>query len=67
MTTLSRKELQRPLADVDYPAGKDDLLATAERNDAGDDVLRALRGLPPVDYRNFDEVVASVNADVGPT
>ncbi len=56
--------IQDLLVDVDYPANKDTLLREAERHGADEDALRALRGLPPVDYRSQAEVLSSV--DVGP-
>jgi Protein of unknown function (DUF2795) len=51
------------LADVDYPADKDTLLAAAERRGAPETVIRGLRAIPPVDYRSRDEVVRSVRLD----
>ncbi|MEN3301954.1 DUF2795 domain-containing protein [Pseudonocardia sp.] len=48
------------LADVDFPADKDALLATAERNGADEATIRALRGVPPVEYRSLGEVLSSV-------
>jgi hypothetical protein len=54
------------LADVDYPADKDALLAAAERAGAPDAVLRAVRAIPPVEYRSRAEVARSVRVDPGP-
>ncbi len=51
------------LVDVDYPAGKEDLLTAAQRHGADEDSMRALRALPPVDYRNADEVLRSIDVD----
>ena len=51
------------LADVDYPADKDTLVAAAERAGAPDEVLRSIRAIPPVDYRSRDEVARSVRTD----
>jgi len=53
------------LADVDYPAGKEELVAAAERAGAPEAVVRSLRAIPPVDYRNRAEVVRSVPVDPG--
>jgi hypothetical protein len=36
-------ELQKHLKGVDYPASKDDLVATAESNGAPEELLNALR------------------------
>ena len=51
------------LADVDYPASKDDLLAAVRRNNADGDIERALRAVPPEEYRNLEEVLRSTGTD----
>jgi hypothetical protein len=51
------------LEDVDYPADKDTLVATAERAGAPEAVLRSIRAIPPVDYRSRAEVLRSVRVD----
>jgi ribosomal protein L12E/L44/L45/RPP1/RPP2 len=56
----TREALRAVLVDVDFPATKDQLGEAAGRHGADDDTLRALRAVPPVDYRNMDEVLASV-------
>jgi hypothetical protein len=53
------------LEDVDYPADKDTLLAAAQRHSAPDEVLKAIRAIPPVDYRSRAEVARSVAVDPG--
>ena len=53
------------LADVDYPADKEVLVAAAERAGAPEGVVRSLRAIPPVEYRNRAEVVRSVPVDPG--
>jgi hypothetical protein len=45
---------------VDYPAEKDDLVTQATRNGAPEDVLAALRSIPPVSYGSRSEVATSV-------
>lgn len=52
--------LKKALIDADFPATKDQLLETAVRNGADEMTLKALRSIPPVDYRNLREVEASV-------
>jgi hypothetical protein len=47
------------LVAVDFPASKDDLVAEAERNGAPEDVVKALRAMPPVDYASKAEVQRS--------
>jgi hypothetical protein len=53
------------LADVDYPADKDTLVAAAESAGAPEAVVRSIRAIPPVDYRSRDEVLRSVRTDPG--
>jgi hypothetical protein len=52
--------LKNALIDADYPATKEQLLEVAQRNGADEETIKVLRGVPPVDYRNFSEVLASV-------
>jgi hypothetical protein len=63
---LTPDQVLRYLDTVDYPADKDTLVATAERAGAPEDVLRSIRAIPPVDYRNRAEVVRSVRLDPAP-
>lgn len=66
MPQITRSQLQEALSAADYPADKDALLAEVARTPAGTEVVKAIRSLPPgVEYRNLDEVVASVRVDVG--
>ncbi|NAZ82964.1 DUF2795 domain-containing protein [Kineococcus sp. R8] len=53
-------EVLRRLGDVHYPAGKDDLLAGARAAGADEDVLKALRAVPPDDYANSAEVARAL-------
>ncbi len=55
------------LGEVDYPADKDALVAAAQRHGAPDEVLRALRTVPPgIDYAHADEVVRSLRPSAQP-
>jgi hypothetical protein len=53
------------LADVDYPADKDTLVAAAEQAGAPEGVVRSIRAIPPVEYRSKAEVAQSVRTDPG--
>lgn len=53
--------IRAALVDVDYPADKDTLVDCARRACADDQTLLALRAMPPVDYRNIDEVLRSAD------
>jgi len=60
---ITPDEVLRYLADVDYPAGKDALIAAAERAGAPESVVRSIRAIPPVEYRSRAEVQRSVAVD----
>lgn len=53
-------DLQKHLKGVSYPASKEDLLSTAQSNDAPSEVLDALRGLSGTDYGGPDDVMAAL-------
>ncbi|GAA2592813.1 DUF2795 domain-containing protein [Streptomyces axinellae] len=55
------KEVLAALDDVDFPAGKDELLRAA--SNAPQEVYAALRGIPPEEYANREEVARSVRVD----
>ncbi|MGY1708773.1 DUF2795 domain-containing protein [Geodermatophilus sp. SYSU D00758] len=63
---VTADEVMGHLTDEDHPAGKDPLLADAQRRGAGAEVLKAIRAVPPVDYRSRDEVVRSLRLDPAP-
>lgn len=63
---VTADEVMGHLTDVDYPADKDALVAAASERGAPEEVLRAIRAIPPVDYRNDDEVVRSLRLDPSP-
>jgi hypothetical protein len=63
---VTADEVLRHLVDVDYPADKDALVAAAERHGAPEEVIRAIRAIPPVDYRGKEEVVRSLPSDPAP-
>ncbi|MBT2502468.1 DUF2795 domain-containing protein [Curtobacterium sp. ISL-83] len=43
-------EVQKYLSGIDYPASKDDIVATAEQEGAEGDVLEALKNIPEGEY-----------------
>lgn len=43
-------EIQKYLSGIEYPASKDDIVATAEREGASGDALDALKNIPDGDY-----------------
>jgi hypothetical protein len=43
-------QIQKYLSGIDYPASKDTIVETAEKENAPDDVLDALRAIPEGDY-----------------
>jgi hypothetical protein len=50
MASVNPIQLQKFLKGIDYPAGKDKILSTAEGNDADDNVMEALRAIPDREY-----------------
>lgn len=43
-------QIQKYLSGIDYPASKDDIVSTAEGENAPEDVLEALRAIPEGEY-----------------
>jgi hypothetical protein len=60
-TTVDR--LRTVLTDVDYPAGKGQLVDHASRNNADEDTVHALRSVPDRLYESFDDVLGVVAVD----
>ena len=60
---MSADQLRQALRDVDFPAGKDELIRAAQASGAPDEVIRALRTIPPEEYVNREEVARSVPKD----
>jgi hypothetical protein len=55
----------RPYLDsVDFPAARDDIVGEAQRLGAPEPVLKALHGMPPVDYHNREEVLRSAKTRI---
>ena len=65
MARVTSDQVVRYLGDVDFPAGKEDLLRAADDAGAPPEVLKALRAIPPVEYANRAEVARSVPTDPG--
>src|ERR1700753_2118104 len=60
---MDAHQLKMALRDVDYPAGKQELLQAAEAAGAPEELIRALRAIPPEGYRNREEVARAVPPD----
>jgi hypothetical protein len=58
--STTHQDLRRALGDVDFPAEKDQLVDRARNNGADEQTVRALRAIPPVEYRSLAEVLSSV-------
>jgi hypothetical protein len=56
---VSEAEIEEYLGAVDFPAPRDEIVQEAARQGASEEVLKALRRMPPVDYRNRVEVLRS--------
>ncbi|MCW2723317.1 MAG: hypothetical protein JWN35_238 [Frankiales bacterium] len=61
---VTAPEVLRYLDAADFPAPRDEIVQEAEREGAPPEVLKALRGMPPVDYHNKDEVARSAKTDL---
>jgi len=56
---VSEAEIAKYLGTVDFPATRDEIVQEAGRQSAPEEVLKALRRMPPVDYRSKAEVIRS--------
>ncbi|MEU6095170.1 DUF2795 domain-containing protein [Streptomyces sp. NPDC047079] len=63
MAHTSVPEVLDAIKDVDFPAGKDELLTAARSAGASDEVIKALRGIPPEQYTSREDVARSVRVD----
>lgn len=52
--------LQDVLGEVSFPAGKDQIVEHAREAGADEEMLSALRAMPPADYNEPNEVLRSV-------
>ncbi len=52
--------VQTHLKGVDYPATKDELISTADDNDAPDDIIEMLQSMPGEQYGGPDEVMEAL-------
>jgi hypothetical protein len=59
VSMVSEAEIARYLGTVDFPATRDEIVQEAARQGAPEEVLKALRRMPPVDYRSGAEVLRS--------
>ena len=63
VSMVSEADIATYLGAVDFPATRDVIVQEAERQGAPEDVLTALRRMPPVDYRSRAEVLRSAAVD----
>ncbi|MGX4693995.1 DUF2795 domain-containing protein [Streptomyces sp. JNUCC 63] len=61
--STSARDVVNTIKDVDFPAGKDDPVRAARRSGASEEVVKALRGIPPESCANREEVARSVRVD----
>jgi hypothetical protein len=62
MAQMNPIEVQKHLKGVNYPASRDDLVATAEDNGADDELLGELRGLSKSEFSGPDDVMEALKA-----
>lgn len=56
-------DVQKHLKGVNYPASRDDLAATAEKNDAPGDLVEKLRSLNKNEFSGPDDVMHALKQD----
>jgi hypothetical protein len=56
-------EVLKAIKDVDFPADKEKLMSAARGAGASEEVVKALRGIPPERYDSRDDVARSVRTD----
>lgn len=66
MVMVTNEEVLRYLNTLDFPIDKEEIVRQVEQQGAPEPVLKALRALPPLDYRNKNEVVRSADTDLAP-
>ena len=54
------------LKDVDFPAHRDELVRAAEQAHAPEDVIKAVRAMPPEEYGSKAEVMRSAHTPAEP-
>ncbi|MBA9004936.1 MULTISPECIES: DUF2795 domain-containing protein [Thermomonospora] len=60
------KPIEELLNDLDFPAGKEEIVEHARRRGAAPDAAQALSALPPAEYDSMAEVLRSVPLDPAP-
>jgi Protein of unknown function (DUF2795) len=53
-------EVQRHLGGIDYPASKDEVIATAESNDAPQEIVDALQQMDGEQFEGPDDVMGAL-------
>jgi len=53
-------EVQKHLSGIDYPASKDEVIATAESNGAPQDIVEALQRMDGTQFEGPDDVTAAL-------
>ena len=53
-------EVQKHLSGVDYPADKDEIITTAESNDAPQEIIEALQAMVGDQFDGPDEVMGAL-------
>lgn len=66
MVMVTNDEVLQYLKSLDFPIDKDEIVRQVEQQGAPEPVLKALRALPPLDYRNKNEVVRSAATAIAP-
>ena len=55
-------EVQEHLGGIDYPASKDEVIATAESNGAPQEIIESLQQMDGTEFEGPDDVMAALGA-----
>lgn len=55
-------EIQKFLEGIDFPATKDDIIETAQNNDAGQEIFDLLEKLPEKEYQSLIEISQEIGS-----
>lgn len=63
MAQINVEDVLGAIKDAGFPAGKDELVEAARASGAPEGVVKALRGIPPEQYTNRQDVARSVRLE----
>jgi len=64
MSPMSLRSVVQYLKGLDLPASKEEIIQTAHRNQAPQDVIDVLQGIPDVVYQEMDDIWRAVGKEL---